>query len=52
MEILSIDSISSINKNEWDCLIENKYQIFDYEFLISLKNSSCTNLETGWQPNQ
>ena len=51
MEILSIDSISSINKNEWDCLVENESPLFDYEFLLCLENSSCTNLETGWQPN-
>ena len=51
MEILSIDSISSINKNEWDCLVENESPLFDYEFLLCLENSLCTNLETGWQPN-
>ena len=51
MEISSIDSISSINKSDWDCFVENESPLFDYEFLLCLENSLCTNLETGWQPN-
>lgn len=51
MKILSIDSIKSVKKNEWDNLVSNESPLFDYEFLLSLENSLCTNLETGWQPN-
>ena len=51
MKILSIDSIKSVKKNEWDNLVSNESPLFNYEFLLCLENSLCTNLETGWQPN-
>ena len=50
-KILSKSSISSVNKNEWDNLINNENPFLKHDFFRALEESKCTSKDTGWEAN-
>ena len=50
-EVITINSISKISRNDWDNIVNVNNIFFAYDFLLSLENSGCTSHQTGWVPN-
>ena len=51
LEISSIKSVRSLQKQIWDPLVKEDTPLFNYDFLNCLEQSGCTKTETGWEPN-
>lgn len=50
-EVITINSISKISRNDWDNIVNVNNLFFAYDFLLCLEKSGCTSYETGWVPN-
>lgn len=44
------DSISSVNKDQYNRIIDSENPFLEYEFLQSLEKSGCVGADTTWKP--
>jgi len=48
-EILFIDSLIKVNKNDWNNCIDSDHPFIQYEFLFALEKSGSACSQTGWK---
>jgi len=48
-EILFIDSLIKVNKNDWNNCIDSDHPFIQYEFLFALEKSGSACAQTGWK---
>ncbi len=50
-KITFIDSITEIEREIWNKIINSSYPFIQYDFLLALEQSGATGFESGWQPH-
>lgn len=50
LDILTVDSISAIGRDDWDRYAGTGHPLIGYDFLEALEASGSVSRDTGWQP--